>query len=471
MLVSNMVQTVLIIEDDMMQAELLARLVKKNDLHVLTATTGAAALNLLETPAARQVRVIILDMMMPGMNGLETMTHLRQRHADIPVIFLTAVQDVHLAVDAMKLGAFDFMTKPYDAERMIITIRNAFRLGSAQAEAKQLKWAGNSVLTFSDLIGHNGGLADVIAAGKRVARTDVPVLIMGETGVGKEVFARALHGESTRHDKPFIAVNCGAIPEQLIESILFGHEKGSFTGATERTPGKFREAEGGTIFLDEIGEMPLSAQIRLLRVLQQREIEPVGAAQTVPINVRIISATHRDLTMDVRHGRFREDVLFRLNVFPLTLPPLRQRTRDIPSLVHHFLERFAELDHLPQRTISQAALKHIAELRWSGNVRELENTIRRTLVMSDKKIITPGDLSLSTELNPAEIIIDPELATAQKSAMFINLLDDLGATRTMEQLETAIFDRILKHHKGNMTAAAKSLGIAKSTLYRKIGQT
>lgn len=315
---------VLIVEDEPLQRQMLATLLRRKlDYGAQAVENGRQALDLLEADERKSVKLVIMDLNMPVMGGLETLDILRQKYPHIPVIMLTGSKDIHDAVEAMKRGAIDFLNKPYEADRMVVTVKNALKISILSQEVTRLKSRESGHFGFDNLIGHEGGLMPTLNIARKAASSDIPVLITGETGTGKEVFAQAIHGESARAGKPFIAINCGAIPSQLVESTLFGHEKGSFTGATEKAAGKFREAEGGTIFLDEVGELPLDTQVKLLRVLQQKEVEPVGGTKAIPVNVRIISATNRDLQKDVEGGLFREDLFFRLNVLELSLPPLR----------------------------------------------------------------------------------------------------------------------------------------------------
>ncbi|MCD8494002.1 MAG: sigma-54 dependent transcriptional regulator [Alphaproteobacteria bacterium] len=332
--------SVLIVEDDKMQRDMLGLLLRRKlELEADVAENGRVALDILQRDEGRSIKLVILDLNMPVMNGLEALSIIRQRYPALPVIMLTGVKDVESAAQAMKLGASDFISKPYEGERLAVTVRNSLKISVLSREVKRLSEDKSGRFTFENLIGYDGGLKETVFMSRKAAVSDIPVLITGETGVGKEAFAKAMHGESRRAGKPFIAVNCGAIPAQLVESTLFGHEKGSFTGAIDKAIGKFREAEGGTIFLDEVGELPLEAQVKLLRVLQQKEVEPVGAGKPVPIDIRVISATNRNLEEEVAEGRFREDLFFRLNVFEIEVPPLRERTEDIPLLARHFIER------------------------------------------------------------------------------------------------------------------------------------
>lgn len=452
---------VLIVDDDDVQLELLASMLRRKlDYGSLKAANGREALKILEGDKDRAIRLAILDLNMPVMGGLETLEIIRRQYPDIPIIMLTGSRDIDDAVRALKAGATDFLSKPYQVERMIVTVRNALKIGALASELSRLKSEKENAYGFGNLIGHDAGLSAAVAAGRRAAASDIPVLITGETGVGKDVFAQALHGEGARAGKPFIAVNCGAIPSQLAESALFGHEKGAFTGATEKTAGKFREADGGTIFLDEVGELPLDVQVKLLRVLQQKEVEPVGSAKSLPVNVRVISATNRDLEADVKSGRFREDLFFRLNVLQIRLPPLRERKQDIPVLARHFIERFCAEEARDFRDISQNALRKLCAQDWPGNIREMRNVIHRAMVMSEGGI-EEDDLSLSPEAELAKIARD-------EKALSLSFVKESGQLKTLHEIEIEMMAQALEKFGGNITESARALGIAKSTFYRKI---
>lgn len=455
---------VLIIEDDPLQQKLLVKLLEnKLELNSAIASNGQEGLSYLEKDNGESVKMVITDMKMPIMDGLETLEIISQKYPQLPVIMITGNKDIDNAVRAMKLGAMDFITKPYEVERVAITVKNALKISILSREVSRLQKETKSETTFEDLVGFDGGLQKTVLMGRKAAAADIPVLITGETGVGKEIFSRAIHGESYRTGKPFIAVNCGAIPEQLAESILFGHEKGAFTGATEKTTGKFREADGGTIFLDEVGELSLDSQVKLLRVLQQKEIEPVGAGQSVPVNVRVVSATNKNLEQAVQTGSFREDLYFRLNVFQLKIPPLRERPEDIPYLARYFIERYCSLHSTLMCPISEQMDKKLAQHSWQGNVRELENVINRAMVMDEDNILDIDDF--------ASIFGDVKGKSNTKGDHVddhhLNLYNADGILKTMDILEQEIMTSVLKIHKSNVTQTSKALGIAKSTFYRK----
>ena len=335
-----MAKTVLVVDDDPTQRRLMQAAAEKQGFRARVVENGEKALEE-ASDAKNGVDVVLLDLVMPGLSGMETLERLMERRPDLPVIVLTATGGIDTVVSAMRAGAVDFFVKPASPERIGISIRNALKLSDLRGEVKRLTKKTEGKMGFEDMIAGAPTMRSVVRLGQRAAASSIPILILGESGVGKEVIARCIQGASERAGKPFISVNCGAIPENLVESILFGHEKGAFTGATERHMGKFVEASGGTLFLDEVGELPLSAQVKLLRALQEGTVEAVGGRKPVKVDVRIISATNRKLLDLVKNGAFREDLFYRLHVLPLTIPPLRMRREDIPHLLRHFLARFA----------------------------------------------------------------------------------------------------------------------------------
>ncbi|HXL99803.1 MAG TPA: sigma-54 dependent transcriptional regulator, partial [Rhizomicrobium sp.] len=336
-----MAQTILIVDDDPVQRRLLEAAITRSGMNVVTAPGGQPALDLLRGPRSEQIAIVLLDLVMPDMDGITVLAKLRVSHPDLPVIVLTAKGGIDSAVEAMRAGASDFLVKPASPERITVSIRNSLKIGTLSGEVTRLKKKTENRLAFDDLIAKSSEMRQVIRLGQRAAQSNIPILIEGESGVGKELVARAIQGSSERAGKPFVTVNCGAIPENLIESILFGHEKGSFTGASDKHLGKFQEADGGTLFLDEIGELRLDMQVKLLRALQEGEVDPVGSKRPVKVDVRIIAATNRDLGTMARDGSFREDLYYRLNVFPVLVPSLRERTGDVAPLARHFIERFS----------------------------------------------------------------------------------------------------------------------------------
>lgn len=452
--------TILLVEDDPLQREITAILLKKKGHTVVAVSDGRAALLHLQGGGGENTSLAILDIGLPGMDGLELLELIRQRHPALPCVMLTGNQELDTAVRATQLGAYDFMNKPVEPERLQVVVANALKTSLLEKEITRLQKKESGEFSFENLIGYDGGLADVVRLGRKASGSDIPVLLTGETGTGKEVFARAIHGESHRAGKPFVAVNCGAIPANLIESTLFGHEKGAFTGAIAKSIGKFREAEGGTIFLDEVGDLPLEAQVKLLRVLQQKEITPVGADHTVSINVRVISATHRKLEAEVARGAFREDLYFRLNVLSVHIPPLRERGQDIPVLARHFIERFAAAENRKLKTIPQAVSDMLVRRQWTGNVRELENAVHRAMVMNDGDALTVADFTALGQMRDA--------MPAVTAAMAPSIAGADGVPRPLLDVERDALAYALAHAEGNVTQAAKLLGLAKSTFYRRM---
>ena len=384
-------KTVLIVDDDPTQRRLLQAVVEKSGFSTLQADNGDTALDMALSPDGSNIHVMLLDLVMPGRNGMETLEELQAKRPELPVIVLTGKGSIDTVVKAMQMGARDFVVKPAAPERIIVSIRNALAMKTLVGEVKRLKKTKVGGLQFSDLIGNAGTMRSVVAMGERGAKANIPILITGESGVGKEVIARAIQGASERSDKPFITVNCGAIAENLVESILFGHEKGSFTGANSKHLGKFQEAHTGTLFLDEVGELPLEMQVKLLRVLQEGEVDPIGSKRTVPVDVRIVSATNRDLAEAVKSGTFREDLYYRLNVFPIAVPPLRERAEDIPALVEHFIKRFNVQEKMNVVGSESDTIDLLKSYEWQGNVRQLENTIFRAMILSDGHKLKPQD--------------------------------------------------------------------------------
>ncbi|MBL4871203.1 MAG: sigma-54-dependent Fis family transcriptional regulator, partial [Robiginitomaculum sp.] len=344
------------------------------------------------------------------------------------------------------------------------------------SEVTRLKKTGNGGLTFDDLIGNAPSMRSVVAMGERGARANIPILITGESGVGKEVVARAIQGTSERAGKPFVTVNCGAIPENLVESILFGHEKGSFTGANTKHLGKFQEANLGTLFLDEIGELPLAMQVKLLRALQEGEVDPIGSKRPTKVDVRIISATNRDLSKAVKDGSFREDLYYRLNVFPIELPALRERIEDIAALTKHFIKRFNAQERMNVRGVSHETLEMLKTFDWPGNVRQLENTIFRAVILSDGHMLHPQDFpqisGLMPNMAPQETAgmcsTNDEELKEDSTEFDIKILDRQGHLRTLEDIEGDLIQFAIDTYSGHMSEVARRLGIGRSTLYRKV---
>jgi len=479
-----MSKMVLVVDDDPTQRRLIQGVLEREGFRVAHADGGRAALDHLASGA--QVDVVLLDLIMPGMTGQETLADMRARGFTQPVIVVTATGGIDTVVAAMRAGACDFFVKPASPERILVSIANALSMGAFRVEVDRLKKHAGGRTTFADLIGSGPAMQMVKRLGERAAKSSIPVLITGESGAGKEVIARAVHGCSERAGRPFVAVNCGAIPENLVESILFGHEKGSFTGANDKHLGKFQEANGGTLFLDEVGELPLDVQVKLLRALQESEIDPVGAKRPVKVDVRILSATNRDLSLAVSEGRFREDLFYRLNVFPIEAPALRDRREDIPALTETFVRRFNLEEGRRVAGASPETLALLGAFDWPGNVRQLENAVYRAIILADAPYLQPHDFPAISgmALPPAQAVPAPaspapgaapstpptlaDLAADMPKTAPVQILDDRGHLRTLEVIERDLIQLAIEIYAGHMSEVARRLGIGRSTLYRKV---
>src|SRR5215217_4394406 len=478
-----MAATILIADDDAVQRRLVENMVQKCGYEALIADSGDAAVALLTAADAPAIDAVVLDLVMPGLDGLGVLAKMREAGLSIPVIVQTAHGGIDNVVSAMRAGAQDFVVKPVGFERLQVSLRNALNTSALKGELQRIRHSREGRLTFADIITRSETMAAVLRTAQKAAASGIPVLIEGESGVGKELFARAIHGSGERKSKPFVAVNCGAIPDNLVESILFGHEKGAFTGATERHMGKFVEASGGTLFLDEVGELPLDAQVKLLRAIQEGEVDPVGGRKSVRVDIRLISATNKSLLDLVKQGRFREDLYYRLNVFPMTLPPLRARREDIPDLVRSFVARFAAEEGKRLRGITAEALALLIRYDWPGNVRQLENALFRAVVLADGDELTVTEFpQIAAHVEGFEVRIPPLAAASDGMAAPIRelvrvevrdphamtLVDDAGDVRKLEELEAEIIRFALRHYRGHMSEVSRRLGIGRSTLYRKL---
>jgi DNA-binding NtrC family response regulator len=499
---------ILIVDDDPVQRRLLENMLQKLGYEAVVLDNGEAALALLSSSENGRIDCMILDLVMPNLDGLGVLARLREAAIKMPVIVQTAHGGIDNVISAMRAGAVDFVVKPVGAERLQVSLHNALNTSALEGELARIRHSRTGTLGFADIITKSANMHAVIRMAEKAAASTIPVLISGESGVGKELIARAIHGSGERQAKPFVAVNCGAMPENLVESILFGHEKGSFTGATERHVGKFVEASGGTLFLDEVGELPAAAQVKLLRAIQESEVEPVGARKPVKVDVRIVSATNRDLIADVKSARFREDLFYRLHVFPITVPPLRERPADIPALARHFLARFCAEEGKRIRFITPEALRLLAAFPWPGNIRQLENTLFRAVVLADSdslglaefpqiaaQISTPSaaqsgfppsgqdhlqDTELEEPAPPPEpgpgehdapgITPADRLIAAESSTLLdaLALLDNAGEVRPLEEVEAELIRYAISHYRGQMSEVARRLRIGRSTLYRKL---
>lgn len=492
-----MTGSILIVDDDPVQRRLLEAAVTRFGHTAIVVDGGAAGLDVLDGPGARDVCVVILDLVMPGLDGIGVLKAMRERDISVPVIVQTAQGGIDTVVSAMRHGAFDFVVKPASPDRLQASIANALKVEAVEGEVKRTSRKRGGLLTFRDMITHSPAMDRVIRLGQKAAASNIPILIEGESGVGKELVARAIQGSGDRRSKPFVTVNCGAIPDNLVESILFGHERGSFTGATDKHTGKFVEAHSGTLFLDEIGDLPLDVQVKLLRAVQEGEVDPVGGRSTVKVDIRLISATHRNLLQQVKDGKFREDLFYRLNVYPIFVPPLRDRRDDIPHLVTHFMEKVGPADprhHL--QGISAAALAVLQAYDWPGNIRQLENAVFRASVLCDGDVLdvddfpqiraqVEGTVNLETDevalASPAGLrdeevpagdtaeAIEPDRPTMlQPRFGTLRALDERGNVRALADVELEMIRLAIDHYNGQMSEVARRLGIGRSTLYRKL---
>ena len=487
-----MSERILIVDDEPVARRLLENMVTRAGYEAIVAEGGDAAAALLSGPEAARIDAVVLDLVMPDLDGLGVLAKMRAAGLTTPVIVQTAHGGIDNVVSAMRAGATDFVVKPVGAERLAVSLRNALAVSALSDELVRIRHSRAGTLGFKDIITRSERMRAVLRTAEKAAGSAIPVLIEGQSGVGKELIARAIHGTGERRARPFIAVNCGAIPDNLVESILFGHEKGAFTGATDRHTGKFVEANGGTLFLDEVGELPPAAQVKLLRAIQEGEVEPVGARKPVKVDVRLISATNRNLIADVKDGRFREDLFYRLHVFPIGVPTLAERPEDIPELVRHFLARFCAEEGKRIARVSSEAMAMLVSHRWPGNVRQLENAVFRAVVLAESEEIGVAEFpQIATQAgrSPPESELLP-LATADHTVAgepmlteqhgkiapqatsfplpALPLLDALGEVRTLEEVESEVIRFAISHYRGQMSEVARRLQIGRSTLYRKL---
>lgn len=399
--------------------------------------------------------LVLLDIMLPGLNGIETLKKIKQHDENLPVIMLSAQGSIEVAVESLRYGAYDYFTKPIDQQKLELAIKNSIRNYDLTKELLNLRENVKQEYSFDNIISADGRMQDVFKLVSKVLNNDITVLIYGESGTGKELIARAIHYNGIRKDKPFVVVNCASIPRELLESELFGHEKGAFTGAHQRKLGKFEIARGGTIFLDEVGELEMLLQAKLLRVIQQKEFERVGGTELIKSDVRIISATNRDLKHAVENKEFREDLYYRLNSFPIFVPPLRSRRGDILILAEHFVKKFSEKLNKEIKGFTKRALKIVYEYNWPGNVREVENTIERCIIITDSDLIDVDDLPahLRTAENLAKVEVNSPLFSDDTIIPF-------------EKLKEEAIRHALKVTSGNIVEAAKKLKLGRATIYR-----
>ncbi|MBW1741401.1 MAG: sigma-54-dependent Fis family transcriptional regulator [Deltaproteobacteria bacterium] len=448
-----MTEKILIIEDDEAMQFFLSEALKKQGYRVIPFLDAESAFIWLEK---ERCDLILLDIKLPGIDGIEAIGPIRER-SDAIIIVITAFGAEKHALEAIRKGAYDYFTKPFKLEEMEITIKRALEKHRLRRELEALKQRARESMLFPNIIGQSRAIKEVLSQVARVADSDVTALILGETGTGKELIAQTIHDHSPRKGKPFIKLNCVAIPEGLLESELFGHEKGAFTGAVSRKIGKFELADQGTIFLDEIGDMALSTQAKILRILQEKELERVGGTLPMKVDVRVIAATNKNLVSEVREKRFREDLFYRLNVVTIFLPPLRERKEDIPLLVDHIMEKMSKASGKKIYQISKSAMEILTEYSWPGNVRELENVVERAMVMveEDTTVITPSHLPLHLRGLPEEIIFEFPKESAS--------LDDAVSAFEKELILKALYKT-----KGVQSQAAQLLGITERSMWHRI---
>lgn len=443
--------TILIIEDEEKLRRVLELQLSGAGFNVLKAGTAEDGLKL-----AGDASLILTDVLLPGITGIEFIRRLREEDSHTPVIVMTAVGTVENAVEAMKAGANDFLPKPFSFDHLQTVVAKAMEVRALRDENRQLKEALGHKYEVGNMIGRSPAMQEIFATVLRVAPTRATVLLCGESGVGKDMIARAIHQNSSRKDKPFVKINCTSIPENLMESELFGYEKGAFTGASISKPGKFEQADGGTVFLDEIGDVPASVQVKLLRILQEREFERLGSNKVRQIDVRVVAATNVDLRAALEEGTFREDLYYRLNVMPIDVPSLRERKEDIPFLAEFFVKKLAKEMGSPAETLAEDAIQKLVSYHWPGNVRELQNVIERSLVLCNQSAIHAADVRLDASPHRAR--------TVAASDSF------LPEGMTLDEHEQALIREALKRANGNKSHAARLLGLTRNALRYRLSQ-
>ncbi len=456
----------LLVDDDQDLLDLLSSHFRGKDYRVTPCRSASEAREFLRSSPTIEIDLVLSDLRLPELSGLDFIDEIKKLRPDVPIVIMTAYQSVESAVDAIRRGAFDYVVKPLDTEALELSINRAFRVRRIQRENEELRRALRPKDGFAGVIGRSEAMKQIFGFVEKVAPSFATVLITGESGTGKEIVAKLLHDLSPRKDKPFVAINCAALPENLLESELFGHARGAFTGATDRKKGLFEEAEGGTLFLDEIGELPQTLQAKLLRALQERKIRRVGENRDIDIDVRILAATHRRLAEEVQERRFREDLYFRLNVIPLEIPPLRERRDDIIPLCRHFLDRLS-LRYGAKRgkELSRTAVEFVLDHPWPGNVRELENAMERAFVLSrSSDTINVEDFAnLSMDSTPLRAV--PTVAPGPLTGLF-----DRDTLPSLAEVEDRYIELVLKRTSGVKEKAARILGIDRKTLYRRLAQ-
>jgi len=447
-----MKKRLLVVEDEANMLRVLELQLAGAGFAVEKASNAEQALAILEHGA---LDLVLTDLRLPGMDGLQLLERIRGIDASLPVIIMTAFGTVETAVQAMKAGASDYILKPFSLDDLMMTIDKVLELHTLRDENRRLKDELGHKYQFDNIIGKSPRMQEVFAAVSRVAPTRATVLLAGESGIGKDLIARAIHHHSPRRDRPFVKINCSALPENLMESELFGYEKGAFTGAASARAGKFEQADGGTAFLDEIGDVPPPVQVKLLRVLQEREFERLGSNKTLKVDVRVIAATNQDLRAALEQGAFREDLYYRLNVVPINIPPLRERKEDIPYLVEHFLAKYSEETGGRVRSVTPAAMEKLIAYHWPGNVRELENIIQRAMVLAPGPALEPADIQLDSE---------------RRAAAAGDGIPFLPEGMTLDQYEQQLIREALRRCDGNKSQAARLLGLTRNALRYRLTQ-
>jgi DNA-binding NtrC family response regulator len=452
-----MSQKILVVDDEKKIRLILTQILEDEGFLVQEVGSGEAAVEDVDNFLPD---LILMDQNMPGMNGIETMEEIKSRHPEITVIILTAFGSIPLAVEAIKKGAYDYLSKPFDNEELLILIRRALELRRLTEEVSLLKKQLQEKYSFTNIIGVSPKMQQVFEQINRVCATDATVLIQGESGTGKELIMKAIHFHSHRKDKPLVTVNCGAVPLNLLESEFFGHEKGAFTDAKERKIGKFEQAQSGTIFLDEVGELPLDAQVKLLRVLDDRKLTRIGGDQVIPLDVRVIAATNKNLAEEVKKENFRLDLFYRLNIVTMNVPPLREREEDLPLLVEHFIEKYNKRLAMNVKSVSKSAISYLQDYPWHGNVRDLENAIQSAMILVQDDTIRVEDLPLRIRGYPE---ISDEIAPGERG------LEDQIKELT-EKIEKELIIKSLEKCDQNRTNTAEMLKVSRKTLFNKMKQ-
>jgi two-component system response regulator AtoC len=446
---------ILIADDEPSILKLHTHMVQELGYNPVLASDGDDAIKKM-TP---EIKAVLLDIKMPEKDGIEVLEYAHKNFPEIPIIMVSALHDLDIAVKSIKMGAFDYLTKPLDFDRLSTILRNALDLSTLKEEVSDLQGKLRQSELFTDIVGESKKVNEVFDLVNKVLETDINVMIIGESGTGKELIAKALHQGSKRREGPFIAVNCSAITTELAESLLFGHKKGSFTGAIEDRVGYFEQANDGTIFLDEIGDMSLEIQAKVLRILEEKKVRRVGEKEEQPIDFRVISATNRDLSKAASENKFRRDLYFRLEEYPIYLPPLRERKEDLPLLAQHFLNEFCESNNIPTKQLTKNAINSMIQYTWPGNIRELKNVVRRTAIRVETKTID--------EIEFGKLVENPQ---SEEVPAETNNQHDEDQFTPLEEIEKKAIEKAYFHSDRNAAEAAKLLGISRATMYRKLKQ-